>query len=301
MELSWLMRFRIAAAMAVGVVLLGILPWPMIRPSEPLGPVTLFSGDINIASAAICLVLAFLSGLGAYFAAFPYGRQIAPLAAPAGVALWAVRSGDMACLLRLNHSLQQRQQVYAMLKWEGFFWLAIVAAGYLGVVTADRLFTAGREPDETKPKQAQTFNNILSIGTAMLATLVIAHYAIGLLAQDVRMYDRSLGSVVGQPGTGQIFFAVMVAFALAAYVVKKFLNVSYIWPVIASAAFTVLSIQFFAEGNKLAHMVENWPVAFFARASCAILPIQIVAFAAIGSVAGHWFAVKYADWRTHAH
>jgi hypothetical protein len=31
MELSWLMRIRIAASLAIGIILLGLLPWSLVK------------------------------------------------------------------------------------------------------------------------------------------------------------------------------------------------------------------------------------------------------------------------------
>ena len=60
MELTVLTRLRIIAAMAVGIGLLGFLAWPLVKPAEPLGAVTLYTGDINLQDAIVCILLAFL-------------------------------------------------------------------------------------------------------------------------------------------------------------------------------------------------------------------------------------------------
>jgi hypothetical protein len=74
MELTWLMRLRIAAAAAVGVVLLGILAWPLAAPPDPAGAVR--SANINFNNAAILLVVAFVAGYIAYFASWPIDTGI---------------------------------------------------------------------------------------------------------------------------------------------------------------------------------------------------------------------------------
>ncbi|GAG08892.1 unnamed protein product, partial [marine sediment metagenome] len=82
MELSWLMKLRIAAAAAVGILLLGFLAWPLVAPSEPLGVVTVAA--VSLFDAVTLVVLACLAGFIAYFLSWPYGRQIAVLAVPSG-------------------------------------------------------------------------------------------------------------------------------------------------------------------------------------------------------------------------
>jgi hypothetical protein len=304
MELTWLMRFRIAAAMAIGIIIIGILAWPLVTPAVPRGAVTLYAGDISLIDAVVCALLAVLSGFLAYFAAWPYGAEIAPLAAPTGIAIWAVKSGTMASLLRINTALtvndtiDKRQALYAVLKWESIFWLALVAAGYLGVRLAARFFKATRPAPENQIDKSNS-HSALAIATALLATVVVAYFAMGIFAQDVRMFDSELQKVVGQPGTAQIAFALIVSFAAAAFIAKRFLEVSYIFPVIAACALGFYAMSIAQKSDVLEHMIVTWPEAFFAKSVSAVLPVQLVSFAAIGSVTGYWIANKYSYWRQH--
>ncbi len=304
MELTWLMRLRIAGAMAVGVLLLGLGAWRLIEPSVPGGAITIHAGDISVLDGVICMMLAFGAGFVAYFAAWPYGAEIAVLAAPAGLGLWALKSGDMAGLLRLNtavtidETILWRQRLFSVMRWEGVFWLAVVGAGFAGVKVAEGLAKAKKPVGDDEIGNTTT-GNVLNIAVAVIATVVIAQFALGVFAQDVRMFDSELGTVVGQPGRGQTAFAVVVSFAIAAYVAKWILNVSYVWPAIAACGIGYYSMWISAKADILKHMLEAWPEVFFARSVCGILPLQLVAFAGIGSVAGYWLAIKYVYWRKH--
>ena len=293
-----LTRLRIMGAMAAGAVLIGLLGWPLVKPADPLGAITIFAGNITVLEVLVCGVLAFLSGVVAYLVCWPYGWQIGPLAGPTGLAVWGLRSGDMSSLLRMNYTLAQRQTLYAGLRWEGFFWLAIVAASYLGVVAAHKLAGSKAQVQEGNNSGNFTATKVLSIVTAVVLTIVITQFLIGVLAQDVKMPDNQVGLVVGQPSVGQIAFAVAVSFGIAAFVAKKFLEVSYVYPAIAAAGLVYFAITFFAaKQDILEHMVKAWPVAFFMRATCAILPLQMVAFAAVGSIAGYWLGARYRHFR----
>ncbi len=296
-----LTRLRIMGAMAAGALLIGLLGWPLVKPADPLGAITIFASDITVFEVLMCGVLAFLSGVVAYFVCLPYGRQIGPLAGPAGLAVWGLRSGNMSSLLQMNYTLSQRQTLYAGLRWEGFFWLAIVAASYLGVVAADKLAGPKAETQEGHDSSSFTATKVLSIVTAVVLTIVITQFLIGVLAQDVKMFDSQVGPVVGQPSVGQIAFAVAVSFGIAAFVAKRFLDASYVYPAIAAAGLVYFAITFFAaKQDILEHMVKTWPVTFFMRATCAILPLQMVAFAAFGSITGYWVAARYRHFRKHA-
>ncbi|MHC5060762.1 MAG: hypothetical protein ACYTFK_06740, partial [Planctomycetota bacterium] len=162
-----LMRLRIVAAMAVGAVLIGFFGWPLAKPIDPLAAITIFAGDITAFELVISFLLAFLTGVIAYFVSYPYGMQVGPIAGATGFSVWAFRSGNMSSLLRMNHTLTQRQALYEQLRWEGFLWLAIIAVSYLGVIVADRFFGPKAGNEQPQPgKRSFSANNTISIITA---------------------------------------------------------------------------------------------------------------------------------------
>jgi len=294
MELSWPIKLRIAAAAATGVVLIGILAWPMAVPSEPFGAVR--TSDLSLGGAIILVILACLAGFIAYFVSWPYGREIGILAAPAGLAVWAVRCGSMTTLIQLNPTEAQRQALLTTLKWDSIFWLAVVAAGFAGVILGQKILSSPK-PDETQEKSNSKPTKYLNAIIALVGSVFIAYFCIRIFAQDVKVIDT--GSVVAQPSIGQIVYAVLVSFGLAAFVVKKFLDVSYIWPTIATVLVTAFATNSYAKQEVLQYFVKTWPAAFFANSVISILPVQIVAFGTLGSIAGYWMGVRYSYWRQH--
>jgi len=298
MELSWPMRLRIAAAMGAGAVLLGVVGWPLVAPPDPMGVVSLLNGSISSGDIVILLVLGFLAGLIGYFLSWPYGREIGVLAVPSGLAVLALRTGSMAGLMQLNPTLAQRQAIFAALKWEPILWLGIVAAGFGGVLLGENIYSKP-EPVETQKKSNFKSNICINAAIALIGAVLIAHFFIGLFAKDVRIFDKKLGSVVAQPALEQIAFAVVVSFGLAAFVFKKFLNVSHIWPTIASALITAFGITAYVKQGALQYFIDHHPAAFFSHAVISILPVQMVAFGALGSITGYWLAVRYNFWQKH--
>jgi len=290
MELSWLMKLRIAAAIAIGAALIGFLAWPLVLPSDPLAPVR--AANVSLTGAVVLAALAVLAGLLAYFASWPYGREIGILAAPSGLAVWAVRSTGMAHLVQLNPTLAQRQALFAALRWEPVFWLAIAAAGLLGVLLGQRISLERKATNLAKEPNGKS-NNYVNAIISLVGSALIALFCIGILAQDVTMSDQRLRTVLGQPATGQIIFAVSVSFGFAAFVVKKFLNASYVWPIAASAIVTPFVTSTYAKESVLRYLIQRWPPVFFPNASLSILPVQMVAFGILGSIAGYWLAVRY--------
>jgi hypothetical protein len=143
--------------MAVGVVLIGILAWPLAEPDDPFGAVSVAAGTVTLGDAITLALLAFLAGILGYIVSWPYGPQIGVLAAPAGLAVWALRTGSMASLMTQNPALEQRVALFSGLQWESLFWLSAVAAGFAGVLFSHAIWPPQAEPlaEETKRRQNQ--------------------------------------------------------------------------------------------------------------------------------------------------
>ena len=293
MELSWLMKLRIAVVAALGGVVIGFLAWPLAAPSDPLAPMR-FS-DISLGAAITLVLLALLLGFVGYFLSWPYGREIGILAAPAGLAVWAVRSGTMAQLMQRNPTLAQRQALFSGLKWEPAFWLLVIAAGFAGVLIGQKIRLSPRPAktaQERNPNSDKYSSAVISVLIALAASVLIAQFSIRVFAQSVQM-----GLAIAQPAVGQIALAVSVSFGLAAFAVKKLIGFSYIWPAIASALVTAFSINIYTKQEVFEHFAQSWPATFFPNAVISVLPVQMVAFGTLGSIAGYWLAIRYNYWR----
>jgi hypothetical protein len=297
MELSWLTRIKVTAVLALGVAVWGVLMWHFVAPQDPMGAVTL-AGNISVAHVAMTIGIAFVVGFAAYFIGWPYGREIGILVAPAGLAAWAVRSGDMAELMRTHADMAQRHTLYRSLGWEGIVWFLIAAAGYCGVMVAAKLIPSSGVSAEIHPPAAKSKTAVQGVFAIVAATLIAA-VGISGLAKGVIFVDKNLSSVLGQPATGQLAFAALVSFGLAAFIVKRFLEASYVWPAIATIFVSLVAMNLAGRSEVLSSMASNWPANFFAQPAYAILPIQIVSFGCIGSVVGYWLAVRFRYWQTH--
>jgi hypothetical protein len=296
-ELPWFIKIRIIGVIAAGLLLIGIWAWPIASPLEPAGPVSFLFGNITLGGTIALLVLAFFSGFVAYFLSWPYGRQIGVLAVPSGLAVWAVRTGSVGSIIQQYPSADYRQSLFSALKWEPIFWLAVVFAGFAGVWVAGKISSGKIDADkqnEASPSKSTIYVNAL---IALAGSVLLAQLCLKLFAQDVRMLDSRLGVIVAQPVVGQIVFAVLFSFGLAAFLVEKFLNAGYLWSVIA----TGLVAAFIGVGSTrpevLQYLSQNVPANFFPNAILAIMPVQMVAFGTLGSIAGYWTAIRYDYWR----
>ncbi len=152
MELTIVMRLRIAAAIGFGVVLIGIVCWPLVAPEDPQGALSIVDGSMSMAGAMLLVLVAFVTGIVGYFVSWPYGREIGILAVPGGLALWALRGGSVADLLGTHADMTGRMEVFYALRWESAFWLALVAMGFASVCVCELIFQPERKPVQRKKK-----------------------------------------------------------------------------------------------------------------------------------------------------
>ena len=242
-------------------------------------------------------LLAFLASLLGYFISWPYGRQIGVLAAPAGLAIIALRSPNMASAIQQNPAIAQQQAIFAAIRWEPIYWLIVISAGLLGVFAAQKFFPSIAKTPDIPSKTHSESNKWINAAISLAGSALIAFFCIGIFAQDVRALDSRLGSIVAQPSRAQIALALILSFAIAAFVAKKFFDADYIWPIAATLLITLFATSAYTSPDILQHLSTHQPAVFFSNVIAGILPVQMVAFGSLGSIAGYWLAVRYNCWR----
>jgi hypothetical protein len=292
------MRLRIAAVIAVGAVIIGYFAWPLAQPQDPFGVVSFIAGNMTRDSTLKLAALAVFCSLLAFFVSWPYGKYLAILAIPSGLAVWALRSGDMAELMRQNPTAAERLRLFSQIKWEPFSWLAIVALGFL-VAHVCQKFLSQNSSSGAESKSLPPKSYYITFAIALGISVLLAKLLLLVFAQDIKTTDDKIGVVILQVTTAQTVFAILVSFGIVAFIVKKFLDVSYICPIVAAALVHPAVIAVYLKPEVMQRLVERWPAVFYPNAIASILPIQMVAFGALGSIAGYWLAVRYNFWRTH--
>ncbi len=290
-NVDWLLRLRILAVLSVGALIVAAIGYPLVRPDDPLGAISLFTGEISIVNGAILIGLGFAAGIVGTLVCQPLGGALGPFAAPAGVATLAITSGGLRQLLLTNSSLDARNTVYGVLRWELLFWLGICAAGYFGSYLTAKLIANKTATAEQPPKIEKKPNYWTNFGIAAVAAAAIVYFTIGIFAQDIRQIDENMGFVVGHPGNRQIVFGVFVAVAIAGFVAKQFLQTHFIPVIIGAAAIYIGLFSKFVGSDTLAYMVKTWPIDFFPNSIYAILPVQFAPFAILGAMTGYWISI----------
>lgn len=290
-NVDWLLRVRILAALSTGALIVAAAGYSLVRPEDPLGAISLFTGEIPIVNGAILIGLGFVAGVVATLVCRPLGSALGPFAAPAGVATLAGTSGGLRQLLLIHHTLDQRNAMYGTLRWEVLFWLGICVAGYLGSYLTEKLISSKDSIDGETPKIEKKPNYWTNCGIAVVAAAAIVYFTIGIFAQDIRQMDETMGFVVGHPGNRQIAFGVFVSVGLAGFAAKQLLDTHYIPVVIGAVAIYIGMFSKIIASETLAYMVKTWPIDFFPNSIYAILPIQFAPFAILGAMTGYWVSI----------
>ncbi|MEN6574848.1 MAG: hypothetical protein ABFD90_00800 [Phycisphaerales bacterium] len=294
MELTWINKLRITAVAALGIVVIGFLAWPLVAPPDPLLPVRATS--ISLPGTLLLLALAFGIGFAGYFIAWPHGREIGILGVPFGLAIWAGRSGSMQALTQAYTETAERASLVHSLRIEPLYWLLLVAAGFAGVLVAQRLRPGSKPPaGDDSPKNREGENIYVNGAIALVVAVLVSLFFLGIFAQNLTMSR----DITTQPDGGQIIFAVAAAFAVAAFVIKKFLDLSYLWSAAASSLVLALAQVAYYRTAMVQRFAETYPATFFPHSIFAVLPVQLVALGTLGSVLGYWMAVRYDYWRKH--
>lgn len=294
MELTWVNKLRIAGVATLGIVVIGILTWPLAAPADPMAPVR--ASDVGLSGTLLLLFLAFAIGFAGYFVAWPHGREIGILGVPLGLAVWAGRSGPMRVLTQALPETAERAELVRSLRAEPLYWLLVVTAGFAGVLLAQRLRPAPKVPPaDDAPKALQGLNLIVNGLIALVVAVVVSQFFLSVFAQNLAMSRH----VAAQPAVGQIIFAVVAAFAVAAFIIKRFLDLSYLVPAAASLFVVAFAQVVYYNAETIRRFAETYPAPFFPHSIFAIVPVQLVSLGALGSVLGYWMAVRYDYWRKH--
>jgi hypothetical protein len=281
--------------MTLGAVVIGIFDWSAVKPNDPAGLVSLH--NLSVIQGGLLLIVAAILGFIGYFLAWPYGCQIGLLAAPSGLAIWALRSASMSKTLALIPEAQARHDLFASMRFESLYWLAVVYAGWAGVQLARRLRPNPTLPIlQTLPKPKAVPG--LYYGLAILISLVVGQFLLGVFAQDIPLRQNH-GTALTQPPAAQLVFGIFMAFGVAAFIVGHFLRLNYHCVMPAMALTYLFSVMSFAKVQIFESVALSYPSLCLPSTVLYALPIHIVSFGTLGAILGHWASVRYHYWRIH--
>ena len=290
-EVSMSMKLRITLVIIVGGSIFGMCGWSLIAPSTNHGIISFVGGSITAINAMLLLAMAFATGYFTSTLTAGYDGKIAVSAVPVGLCICAVRGGYLTNYLSRFDEVQDMHRTYMSLSWESIYWISLVLVGILGAKLAERFAKGSTEKGETAKNKA------LIVMVPLLVSLLIAYFGINILALAPRVFDQKFFTVLHQPLTGQIGFAVFITFVLAGYVCRHFIKSSYIYPLISSAIACFIFMNLSGNIKQLEYMNQKYASVFVAQPFAAILPIQFIAFGSLGAICGYWMSFLHEKWK----
>lgn len=295
--ITWPVRIRILVSALLGIIIIGVLAWPLVKPVDQVDVINIKS----VPKIIITLAITFVTTLLSYLLTFPQGSRIAIITVPFGLSVWAVKTANIGDNFGSIDTSAGRIDFYNSLIAEPILWLLIISSGFLAVYLCS-LFHQQKKENKTEIKQnRETLNAITRFILGIAASIAIAYFLITILAQDVTMRDNEIGWIMAQPGNGQIAFAAFSAFACASFVTKKYFSIHYAASVIASVLLSIAGIFFYTRNVDIEYLTQNWPSVFFKNQFGTILPIQMVTFGTLGAIAGFWMVNCYQHWQKSEH
>jgi hypothetical protein len=292
-EVQWRIRLRLTIAFSVGAVIIGMLPWGFAKPDDPLMPFSILTSGINFQNILLLILLLAVSVVITYFLCRPYSFEFACVTIPAGIGVWTFRSGEMANILQGFSKVSDRVQIYSAMRWGVLLWLGFILLGIIIALLLKKITTGKVNLQEFGISKT----SITSIILAVVFSVIISNFLIGIFARDVSLFDSKTGSVVAQPPNIQIAFALILSFGITAYLTKFYLDVNYIWIIFSAAALLFITYTKYANSDEIVYITNTFPAVFFPGSVKSILPIQMMIFSTMGAGGGYWMAVRYKLWK----
>ena len=316
-------KIRIAIVLLIAVAAFATVGWSVAQPLMPDSALMVIDHHQPLKLLGSLVALALIATIVAAVVSRPYGSEMAPLAAPAGLCVWVLMSGSSESLLLQNQAGADRVAMFHDMIMDSVIWAAVVMASYLLALMAGRRLegqstegnTVGAEPSaqggeepvvgraskphETIPKKAHILGKRADHLLAYGLTCIIAIVLLQLLCRSsvVVVSGQRAGTV---PRPGQIIFAVAAAFFVAAWVGHQLfhmpLGLLLLTPLTVAVAAYAYAMQNDSLGPLAAAAVPLVPpsVAF-----ATVLPLQYIAVGSLAAIAGHWFSVRTFLLRLH--
>lgn len=304
-------KVRVGIVLALSLAIFALIGWPAVQPTHPFQPMTVL---FHHAPALLLLKLLGLVAVTAVVALLVGGvhrRQIAPIAVPAGLCVWAIASPGLHRLLVENHDLPARTGMYYRFAAETCIWLVAVL---LAMAIIRFLAARPATPEMISPAQPSGHTKTGPLGIAalnnqsvrlILAFVLCSAAAVLLLALLARSGTAWQGQyrpvrAATPPRVGQAVFAVAAAVGLAVFGTHQLFTVRPLCFVLV-APFLAILIYVNAAGNAdLLLQNEVAPAFVLAGSTCAaISPLQYIAVGTFAALSGYWLSVRAHRLRHH--
>ena len=131
MEIPLIVKIKLTAVIAAGALTFWFLGWPNIQPDNPSNPISVVLRSDTVTFIGIVAGLSALCTIIAYLLSGHHAKNIAPLAVPAGLTVWAVLTQGFDRLLLLNNTVDERVGLFRSLLFDAIFWFIPIILSYI--------------------------------------------------------------------------------------------------------------------------------------------------------------------------
>ena len=316
-------KIRIAIVLLIAVAAFATVGWSVAQPLMPDSALMVIDHHQPLKLLGSLVALALIATIVAAVVSRPYGSEMAPLAAPAGLCVWVLMSGSSESLLLQNQAGADRVAMFHDMIMDGVIWAAVVIASYLLALMAGRRLegqstegnTVGVEPSaqggeepvvgraskphETIPRKAHILGKRADHLLAYGLTCIIAIVLLQLLCRSsvVAVSGQRAGTV---PRPGQIIFAVAAAFFVAAWVGHQLFHIPLGLLLLTPLTVAVAAYAYAMQNESLGPLAAAAALLVPPSLTFAtVLPLQYIAVGSLAAIAGHWFSVRTFLMRLH--
>lgn len=304
-------KLRVGIVLLMSLLVFFLIGWPAVKPAHQAQPLTILFHDAPIQVILKLAAVVLLVSILALVLAGPFRSQIAAVAVPAGLCVWAVLSQGIDSLLRANPSAADRTSMYYRFALEACIWfLAVLLGLFMARIAAGICPAPDANTDTAALKSAKTGllkgfplgNPSVRLLLAFLLSCAVAIVLLKVLARSGTAWHglQSPTRVATAPAMKQAIFATATAFGLGVFGAHQLFNVRLTTFIPVPLVLAVLAYLNAARQATIQPLTDA--AASFVPASSAfatILPLHYIAVGSLAVLAGYWFSVRAHRLRQH--
>lgn len=274
----------------------------MVHPINPAEPLCFARAGSVLTLVMASVGLGFISIILAVLICGRHALHVAPVAVPAGLAAWALRSTGMGELLIRESALGEKLSLFPSFILESVVWSLLIIVSYGAAHYAGRWFfhlnsKADEEGDTPNAVMVnQSPSRLANRWQHSILSLAVSCVIAGVL---LCLFTRSgstehAGVAVGaEPLKGQILFSVFISFFLGTLACHQWLQ-GRVYDFLPSPLVVSTVFYFWAyRSDSFATVLADSAALFPSRLlSAVICPLPFISIGSLGLLWGYWYSVQ---------
>jgi len=272
-------RVRFCCGMAVAAAIFWYVGWPVTRPLDPAGPVSLLLVRQGVVTLAELLGLAVAASGLAVAICGTGSADRGPLAIAVGLAVMGLRGGqlDGLVLYRLTLPPTDPASLNAFPTWaliaECWLWMALIAVGFVVGRWVDGWFGPPPAAGSADRPLADHTGDVRQGAAALLLTVLVTW----------AVYSFAIGEERHAVLKGQIYFAVAVSFLAGGLAAHSFFRSGgRVWAMVAVPIVAILAYVVGSPSEAAVAAARESGTYLVLRPIARPLPLEFAALGAIG-------------------